>query len=82
MGPGPPVHIRVGPSSSTAAAPADAHAVCALEMSFTVDGRRGEQEGPALAWQLDEEDWAMMVTSWRDDGGVDDQRMMFCSAVL
>jgi len=36
--------------------------------------RGGEQEGPALAWQLDEEDWAMMVTSWRDDGGVDDQR--------
>ena len=34
----------------------------------------GEQGGPALAWQLDEEDWAMMVTSWRDDDGVDDQR--------
>ena len=36
----------------------------------------GEQEGPARAWRLDDEDWdwAMMVTSWRDDDGVDDQR--------
>ena len=34
----------------------------------------GDQEGPARAWQLDDEDWAMMVTSWRDDDGVDDQR--------
>ena len=34
----------------------------------------GDQEGPVRAWQLDDEDWAMMVTSWRDDDGVDDQR--------